>query len=59
MLVRLVLELGITPLAEGVETKEEHETLQQMGFLLGQGFFYGRPASISNYLNNSPLADPS
>ena len=50
LLVRLVNELGIAPLAEGVETKEEHETLRQIGFKLGQGFFYGRPASISNYL---------
>ncbi len=52
LLVRLVNELGIVPLAEGVETKEEHETLRQIGFQLGQGFFYGRPASISNYLGS-------
>lgn len=59
MLVRLVNELGITSLAEGVETKEEHETLRQMGFQLGQGFFYGRPASISNYLNDNRPHSPS
>jgi EAL domain-containing protein (putative c-di-GMP-specific phosphodiesterase class I) len=54
LLVRMVRELGIVPLAEGVETKEEHETLRQIGFQLGQGFFYGRPASISNYLEPRP-----
>lgn len=49
LLVRMVNELGIVPLAEGVETQEEHETLEQMGFQMGQGFLYGRPASISSY----------
>ena len=54
LLVRMVRELGIVPLAEGVESKEEHETLRQIGFQRGQGFFYGRPASISNYLDSRP-----
>jgi EAL domain-containing protein (putative c-di-GMP-specific phosphodiesterase class I) len=58
LLVRMVRELGIVPLAEGVETKEEHETLRQIGFQLGQGFFYGRPASISNYLGARPSQSP-
>lgn len=49
-LVRMVNELEITPLAEGVETLEDHRTLREMGFQLGQGYFYGRPAAISAYL---------
>ena len=47
-LVKMVTELGIVPLAECVEEQDEHETLQQLGFQLGQGFHYGRPCSISN-----------
>jgi EAL domain-containing protein (putative c-di-GMP-specific phosphodiesterase class I) len=43
-LVRISLELGAVPLAEGVETEGEHEVCLQMGFQLGQGFLYGRPA---------------
>lgn len=43
-LVRLAVELGTTPLAEGVETEAEHETCLQLQFELGQGFYYGRPA---------------
>jgi EAL domain-containing protein (putative c-di-GMP-specific phosphodiesterase class I) len=43
-LVRMVGNLGITTLAEGVETSGEDETCRQMGFELGQGFLYGRPA---------------
>ncbi len=43
-LVRMVRDLGITSLAEGVETADEDETCRQMGFDLGQGYLYGRPA---------------
>ncbi len=46
LLARMVNELGIVPLAEGVETEEDHLTLRQMGFGLGQGYFYGRPQAI-------------
>ena len=48
-LVRMVKELGITPLAEGVESAEDGETCEQLGFELAQGFFYGRPAPAGNY----------
>jgi EAL domain-containing protein (putative c-di-GMP-specific phosphodiesterase class I) len=43
-LVQMVRNLGITSLAEGVETAGEDQTCQQMGFDLGQGYLYGRPA---------------
>ena len=46
-LVRIAIDLGTTPLAEGVETAGEHQTCQQMGFLLGQGYRYGRPQCFS------------
>ena len=42
-LVRIAVELGTVPLAEGVETESEHATCQQLGFKLAQGFLYGRP----------------
>lgn len=62
LFANLVNNLGIQTLAEGVETKECHEILVQMGFQLGQGFYYGRPSPISKYTtdeNNqaSPKAD--
>ena len=47
-LIKMVNDLGIDSLVEGVETKEDHETLRQMGAKLGQGFYYGRPASVSD-----------
>ena len=48
-LVALVNDLGINSLVEGVESEEEHETLLQMGFALGQGYHYGVPAAIGAY----------
>ena len=49
MLASVVNRLGIESLAEGVEREEDHETLRQMGFKLGQGFLYGRPAAVDDY----------
>lgn len=42
-LVRNTRDLGIVTLAEGIETEEEHEACRELGFELGQGFYYGRP----------------
>lgn len=47
---KLVRELGITILAEGVESEEDHLVLLEMGFELGQGFHYGRPSRLSKYM---------
>jgi EAL domain-containing protein (putative c-di-GMP-specific phosphodiesterase class I) len=56
-LVQMVNDLGTIPLAEGVEQKETHDTVCQMGFKLGQGFFYGKPASISKCLSGDSESD--
>lgn len=50
LFANLVNSLGIQTLAEGVETRECHETLVEMGFQLGQGFYYGRPSPLSKWL---------
>lgn len=42
-LVQMVRDLGIAPLAEGIELSGDHEVCRQMGFQFGQGFFYGYP----------------
>ena len=46
-LVQLVAELGVVPLAEGIEREAEGDVCREMGFELVQGFFYGRPAPMS------------
>jgi EAL domain-containing protein (putative c-di-GMP-specific phosphodiesterase class I) len=48
-LVRLVIELGVIPLAEGVECAEEDNVCREMGFQLGQGYHYGMPAPVAAY----------
>lgn len=43
-LVTMVRDLEIKALAEGVETVEEAEACDELGFDLAQGFYFGRPA---------------
>lgn len=50
LLAKLVTDLGIKPLAEGIENEISHQILTDMGFELGQGFYYGRPQSINKLL---------
>jgi EAL domain-containing protein (putative c-di-GMP-specific phosphodiesterase class I) len=45
-LVRLVLDLGSTALAEGVEFEEEAEVCRAMGFQLIQGYLTGKPLPV-------------
>lgn len=39
-------DLGILTLAEGIECKEESTVCRQLGFDLGQGFFFGKPVPV-------------
>ncbi|MBB3208616.1 EAL domain-containing protein (putative c-di-GMP-specific phosphodiesterase class I) [Rhodopirellula rubra] len=43
-LVKMVQDLDIAALAEGIETVEEADACLELGFDLAQGFYYGRPA---------------
>jgi EAL domain-containing protein (putative c-di-GMP-specific phosphodiesterase class I) len=43
-LVRIVRELNVIPLAEGVETRDEAVACVELGFELAQGYFFGRPS---------------
>lgn len=47
-LVRLVLDLGSVPLAEGVELEAEAVVCRAMGFQLVQGYLTGRPVMVGN-----------
>jgi len=52
-LVLMARNVGIIPLAEGVETVEECEACEAAGFLLAQGFLFGRPMPVTHYIVNS------
>jgi EAL domain-containing protein (putative c-di-GMP-specific phosphodiesterase class I) len=47
-LVKMVLDIGSVPLAEGIEKEEEAVICREMGFQLIQGFFTGRPIPLEN-----------
>lgn len=45
-LVKMVRDLDIRALAEGIETSTEADTCREIGFDLAQGYFFGRPAPL-------------
>lgn len=45
-LVQMVEQLGITSLAEGIETEGEFAACLDVGFQLAQGYFFGRPSPL-------------
>lgn len=47
-LVKLVLDLGSVPLAEGIELEAEAALCKDMGFQLVQGYLTGRPVSVNS-----------
>lgn len=49
-LVAMVRDLGIVPLAEGIETPGEAHACREIGFELCQGFLFGQPAPIETFL---------
>jgi EAL domain-containing protein (putative c-di-GMP-specific phosphodiesterase class I) len=53
-LVKIVHELGISPLAEGIELPGDHEICRQMGFQYGQGFLYGYPVLPKRLVPGDP-----
>lgn len=42
--LKKALEIGATPLAEGIETEEDFEWLKQIGYELFQGYLFGKPS---------------
>jgi diguanylate cyclase (GGDEF)-like protein/PAS domain S-box-containing protein len=47
-IIQLAHGLGMVPLAEGIETKEQWEFLAENGCSLGQGFYFSRPVPASD-----------
>lgn len=46
-IISLAHNLGLRVIAEGVETTDQHEFLNDQGCDVGQGYFYGKPQLIS------------
>jgi len=63
-IITLSQQLGLSVIAEGIETAEQLEWLQQLGCEFGQGYFFSRPLPAADieqrYLNqpNPAIAHP-
>jgi EAL domain-containing protein (putative c-di-GMP-specific phosphodiesterase class I) len=53
-LVKMVRDLNIVPVAMGVESDAEDAACRELGFQLGQGFLYGKPAATDELRSSSP-----
>jgi len=51
-LIRIVQDLNVTPLAEGIETEEEASICRELGFELAQGFLFGRGEAADHWIDN-------
>jgi EAL domain-containing protein (putative c-di-GMP-specific phosphodiesterase class I) len=50
MIIELARTLGVTVIAEGIETQEQVSALVALGCEYGQGFYLGRPRAIRERL---------
>lgn len=55
--LKLCSDLGITSLAEGIEEEAEAQTCRELGFQLAQGYYYGRPAKLENWLGENAVRE--
>jgi EAL domain-containing protein (putative c-di-GMP-specific phosphodiesterase class I) len=49
-MIALASNLGMTPLAEGIETEGEWRFLADRGCAMGQGYFFSRPVPAEEIL---------
>ena len=48
-IISMCHQLGVSVIAEGVETEAQRDKLRQLGCSLGQGDFYGKPLFNKNW----------
>jgi EAL domain-containing protein (putative c-di-GMP-specific phosphodiesterase class I) len=51
-LLRIVRDLEVIPLAEGVETVDEASVCFELGFELAQGYLFGRPEAAGHWMES-------
>lgn len=47
-IIQLAENLGLTSVAEGVETEEQKEQLLKLGCRIGQGYYFYRPMPMDD-----------
>lgn len=58
-LLRMVHDLGIVSIAEGIETSQSADICRELGFQLVQGFYFGVPAKGSEWFKREPSSADS
>ncbi len=48
-IIAMAKSLGLSVIAEGIETKEQHQFLKDKGCYEAQGFFYGKPVELKKF----------
>ena len=56
-LLRVVRELNVRALAEGIETQEQADLCLDLGFELAQGYFFGKPQPCDFWCETLKIAD--
>ncbi|MEO1127355.1 MAG: EAL domain-containing protein, partial [Cyanobacteria bacterium J06639_16] len=58
-IITLSEQLGLTVVAEGIETSQQLQQLQQLGCKFGQGYFFSKPLSAAeteiHFFRHSPV----
>lgn len=49
-IINMAKQLGLLTIAEGIETEEHRQILQEMGCDIGQGFLFSKPLSVEGIL---------
>jgi EAL domain-containing protein (putative c-di-GMP-specific phosphodiesterase class I) len=49
VLVKYAMDVGVVCLAEGIETEAERAACIELGFQLGQGYYFSHPAPVSAF----------
>lgn len=58
-LISFADEMGMTIIAEGIETEEELKTLRELGVRFGQGYYLAEPASLSSVVTMRAADEPA
>ena len=57
-IIDLAHDLGMAVVAEGIETDDQAETLQELGCSRGQGFLFARPLPLDDFTERLTTATP-
>ena len=57
-MLKVLMGLRVTHVAEGIETREDLEVLRDMGVAYGQGYLWGKPVAVPPSMRERPAYGP-